>query len=176
MRLIRFIGVFLAALILTTLALAEDGPNRESDSFAKKNTEEVNENNAVVENQDDKGLEVPGYVFGVTVRSAQQLDVILERANSLRELFNPEQHSRIAIVLHGEELRLFQKDNYSTNRSIVEKARLLDQAQIIDIKACQTMMRDLDIQQSELPTFIEQVPLGPAEIDRLSKQESFTRL
>ena len=135
------------------------------DSGATKDSEEVTEYNP----------NAPGYVFGVTVSSAQQLDVILERADSLRKLFNPEQHSRIAIVLHGEELRLFQKDNYLANQSLVEKARLLDQEQIIDIKACQTMMRNLDIQQSELPSFIEQVPLGPAEIDRLSKQEGFTR-
>jgi len=116
-----------------------------------------------------------GYVFGVTVSTAQQLDVVLERANSLRQLFDPQQHSRIAIVLHGDELKLFQKENYSANQSIVERARLLDQAQIIDIKACQTMMRTLDIQQNELPGFIEQVPLGSAEVDRLNKEFGFTR-
>lgn len=117
----------------------------------------------------------PGYVFGVTVSNARQLDAVLDRADSLRQLFNPDQHSRIAIVLHGDELKLFQKKNYSTNQSIVDRARLLDAAQIIDIKACQTMMRTLDIQQSELPGFIEQVPLGPAEIDRLNKERGFTR-
>ncbi len=117
-----------------------------------------------------------GYVFGVTVTTAQELDVILNRADSLRKLFNPNQHSRIAIVLHGKELQLFQKNNYSANQSIVDKARLLDQAQIIDIKACQTMMRDLNIQQSELPAFIEQVPFGPDEVDRLGKEENVTRI
>ena len=116
-----------------------------------------------------------GYVFGVTVRTAKQLNGVLNRADSLRKLFNPEQHSRIAIVLHGDELKLFQKSNYLANQSIVDRARLLDQAQIIDIKACQTMMRTLDIQQNELPGFIEQVPLGPAEIDRLNKELKFTR-
>ena len=135
------------------------------------------ENNAATDTDaDTKPVpEDTGYVFGVTVTTAQELDVILNRADSLRKLFNPDQHSRITIVLHGEELQLFQKNNYSANQSIVEKARILDQAQIIDIKACQTMMRDLNIQQSELPAFIEQVPLGPAEIDRLGKEESFTR-
>lgn len=116
----------------------------------------------------------PGYVFEVVVSSAKELDVILDRADSLRKLFKPDQYSRIAIVLHGEELQLFQKNNYSANRSIVERARLLDQEQVIDIKACQTMMRDLNIQQSELPAFIEQIPLAADEIDRLVKEESFT--
>jgi len=48
-----------------------------------------------------KVLEAPGYVFGVTVTSIEELDVILNRADSLRKLFDPEQHGRIAIVLLG---------------------------------------------------------------------------
>lgn len=117
-----------------------------------------------------------GFVFSVTVSSRQQLDVVLNRAEDLRELFNPDEHSKIAIVLHGDELQMFQKDNYMSNRSLVERARLLDQDKIIDIKACQTMMRTLEIEQSELPSFIEQVPFAPAEIERLRQQEGFTRL
>ena len=117
-----------------------------------------------------------GYVFSVTVTSAQELDVVLSRAEDLRSQFDPEQHSRIAIVLHGNELQLFQQQNYSSNMSVVDRARLLDQDNIIDIKACQTMMRTLDIGQNELPSFIEQVPFAPAEIKRLEEQEGFTRL
>jgi len=117
-----------------------------------------------------------GYVFSVTVESAQQLDVVLSRAEDLRELFNPDEHSKIAIVLHGDELQLFQKNNYSSNQSLVERARMLDEDNIIDIKACQTMMRVLEIEQSELPAFIEQVPFAPAEIERLRREEGFTRL
>lgn len=116
------------------------------------------------------------YVISVTVTSAQQLDVVLNRAEDLRELFDPDQHSRIAIVLHGDELQLFLEKNYSKNMSVVERARLLDQDSIIDIKACQTMMRTLQIRQNELPSFIEQVPFAPTEIERLEVEEGFTRL
>jgi hypothetical protein len=131
---------------------------------------------AFAEPKENFETQAPGYVFDVTVNSAQQLDVILDRAESLRELFDPDQHGRIAIVLHGNELRLFQKDNYAANMSIVDKARRLDQENIIDIKACQTMMRILEIEQSELPNFIEQVPLAPIEIQRLEKENGYTRL
>lgn len=117
-----------------------------------------------------------GYVFSVTVSSSQQLDVVLDRAEDLRALFNPDEHGKIAIVLHGDELQLFQKNNYASNRTVVERARMLDQENIIDIKACQTMMRVLDIEQNELPSFIEQVPFAPAEIERLQNQQGFTRL
>jgi intracellular sulfur oxidation DsrE/DsrF family protein len=131
---------------------------------------------AFAEPRGEFDLESPGYVFGVTVNTAEQLDIILDRADSLRELFDPEQHDRIAIVLHGNELQLFQKENYAANMSIVDRARLLDQENIIDIKACQTMMRVLEIEQSELPDFIEQVPLAPVEIKRLQQEHGFTKL
>lgn len=142
----RFISVLLAILSMTAALAPRAEPNSE------------------------------GYVFSVTVSSAQQLEVVLNRAEDLRELFDPRQHSRIAIVLHGEELQLFQKQNYPAHQSLVERARLLDQDNIIDIKACQTKMRMLDIGQNELPSFIEQVPYAPAEIERLRRQEGFTRL
>ena len=116
------------------------------------------------------------YVFSVTVETAQELAVVLNRAEELRGLFDPEQHNRIAIVLHGDELQLFQKNNYSTNMSLVDRARILDQDDIIDIQACQTRMRQLNIGQNELPSFIEQVPFAPAEIERLEREEGFTRL
>lgn len=117
-----------------------------------------------------------GYVIDVTVRSAEELSVVLERAEDLRELFDPQQHGKIAIVLHGNELELFQKQNYSSNQSLVERARLLDEDSIIDIKACQTMMQALQIEQNELPAFIEQVPFAPLEIRRLEQELGFTKL
>ncbi len=117
-----------------------------------------------------------GYVIDVTVQSAEELSVVLERAEDLRELFDPSQHGRIAIVLHGNELELFQKQNYQSNQSLVERARLLDQDDIIDIKACQSMMQALKIEQNELPAFIEQVPFAPHEIRRLEQELGFTKL
>jgi len=126
--------------------------------------------------QAKKAEKIPGFVFDVTVSSPQQLNVVLDRAENLRDLFDPDDRNRIAIVLHGSELLLFDKQNYSANQSLVERARALDKDHIIDIKACQTMMRVLEIKQSALPGFIEQIPFAPAEIERLQKEENFTRL
>lgn len=118
----------------------------------------------------------PGYVFDITVRNEQQLDALLERAESLRGQFSPEQHGRIAVVLHGQELLFFRKSNYPKFRNLVERARMLDASRLVDIKACQTVMRQLDIDQTELPAFIEQVPLAPVEIEHLVRDQGFTRM
>jgi intracellular sulfur oxidation DsrE/DsrF family protein len=53
---------------------------------------------------------------------------------------------------------------------------LLDRENIIDIKACQTMMRSLNIEQSELPSFIEQVPYAPVEIFRMKNDLNFIEI
>ncbi len=124
----------------------------------------------------EQNQQPPGYVLDITVQNIEQLDLVLDRADKLKGQFSPDQYGRIAIVLHGLELNLFRKKNYSKYKSIVEKARQLDQQNLIDIKACQTVMRNLQIDQSELPDFIEQVPLAPVEIDRLEREKGFTRL
>lgn len=118
----------------------------------------------------------PGYVFDITVQNERQLDAILDRADQLKGRFSPNEHGRIALVLHGQELRLFQKSNYREYSRIVDRMRLLDQQNLIDVKACQTAMDFFQIDQSELPDFIEQVPLAPVEIDRLEKERGYTRL
>ena len=124
----------------------------------------------------EKNQHPPGYVLDITVQNIEQLDAVLDRVDKLKGQFSPDQYGRIAIVLHGLELNMFRKKNYSKYMSIVEKARELDQQNLIDIKACQTVMRNLQIDQSELPDFIEQVPLAPVEIDRLERKKGYTRL
>jgi len=117
-----------------------------------------------------------GYVFDITVQNEDQLSAIFKRAEKLQGQFSENEHGRITLVLHGQELRLFQKSNYPQAMSIVDKARELDKQNLIDIKACQTAMDFYQIEQSELPDFIEQVPLAPVEIERLQTEQGFTRL
>ena len=118
----------------------------------------------------------PGYVFDITVQNVEQLDAILNRADQLKGQFSPNDFGRIELILHGMELNLFRKKNYQKYMRIVEKARALDQQNLVDIKACQTVMQSLMIDQSELPDFIEQIPYAPAEIEQLEIKKKFTRL
>ena len=129
-----------------------------------------------IEGPEQSSGQAGGYVFDITVQNETQLDAILSRAERLKGQFSPNQHGRIALVLHGEELRLFQKSNYRQFMQIVDRARALDSENLVDIKACRTAMQALDIDQSELPEFIEQVPLAPVEIDRLQREKGYTRL
>lgn len=147
-------------------------------SFQAQSQEPVSRYRHALEKIEDSpsNSTAPGYVFDITVQNATQLDAIFKRADRLKGQFSPNEHGRIALVLHGEELRLFQKSNYREFMTIVDKARKLDKQNLIDIKACQTAMDLYQIDQSELPDFIEQVPLAPVEIERLQREKGYTRL
>ena len=53
---------------------------------------------------------------------------------------------------------------------LVDRAAALDKKGILDVKVCDAMIRMLDIDASELPDFVERVPYGPAEVERLIKK------
>ena len=121
---------------------------------------------------------VPGqrFVFSVSLHSAKEIDKLLSRAEQLSTKIRVNrQHPSIALVLHGPELVFFKKENYKKYRQIVDRARRLDKKMVIDIKVCRTKMDELKIKKSDLPDFVDIVPYGPTEVERLVR-EGFVRL
>jgi intracellular sulfur oxidation DsrE/DsrF family protein len=76
----------------------------------------------------------------------------------------------LALVLHGEEVRTFLRENYADNREIVDLAARLDAFNAIDIQVCETWLRGASITKSELPAFVDTVPYGPAQEKALIEQ------
>lgn len=108
------------------------------------------------------------YVLDVTVINERQLDALLDRAERLQTQFSPLEHGRIEVFLHGPELNLVAGKGKQQN--VIERLRLLDNVQGVDIKACQTMLRSLHLPETELPDFIQPVPFAPVEIQNLLSQ------
>lgn len=73
----------------------------------------------------------------------------------------------VVVVLHGEEAKLFTRQTYDLNRSLVDRAALLDAYKLIDMRMCETWMSRNNIQKSDLLPFIDTVPYAPEEIDKL---------
>jgi len=73
-------------------------------------------------------------------------------------------------VLHGPEVEFFSTRNYAQYKDIVDQAARLDAFDVVDVKICQSMMEARGIERDDIPSFIEQVPLGPGEIERLVRQ------
>jgi len=111
------------------------------------------------------------YVFDVVIHKPDEMDKLLGRIEQLASTITPNKDDpSLALVLHGPEIAFFTRKNYPQYMDLVDRAAALDKKGIIDVKVCDTMMRALNIDDSELPDFVEHVPYGPAEVERLIKQ------
>ncbi len=110
-------------------------------------------------------------VLSVSVHTIEELEVLLERAEQYAMTpRSRKEEANIVLVLHGPEVEFFSTRNYDKYKTVVDRAARLDAFDIVDVKICQTMMSMNGIERDDIPSFIEQVSLGPAEIDRLEAE------
>jgi intracellular sulfur oxidation DsrE/DsrF family protein len=86
---------------------------------------------------------------------------------TLGGLTNGTSSDPIVVVLHGDEAGAFLRSNYIDNKPLADAAALLDAYGVIDLKMCATWMRNHAVTEADILPFIESVPYGPAEVDRL---------
>ena len=110
-------------------------------------------------------------LFRVTLHTPVEFEGLLTRAEQLARTTRPaDRHDGIALVLHGPEVEIFARKNYAKYRHIVDRAARLSAEGVIEVKMCQTEMRSRDIHDEDVPKFIEFVPYGPDEEDRLQRR------
>jgi intracellular sulfur oxidation DsrE/DsrF family protein len=128
--------------------------------------------------QADPELAQSRYVVDVSVHTRAELETLLDRVERLSaDQAPPSQGPNIALVLHGPEITFFTRSNYRTYRELVDRVAALDARGVIDTRMCQTMMRLNNISEADIvPGFIEFVPYGPDEIDRLVGEEGRIRM
>jgi intracellular sulfur oxidation DsrE/DsrF family protein len=110
-------------------------------------------------------------VLDISVHTLEGLKVLFDRAEELA--MRPQaqgEEASIVLVLHGPEVEFFSISNYEKYKDIVDQAARLDAFDVVDVKICQSMMGALGIGRDDIPSFIEQVPRGPGEIERLVQQ------
>ncbi|MBL4796646.1 MAG: DsrE family protein [Oleispira sp.] len=104
----------------------------------------------------------------IELHTLTELKQLLEQAEGIangKTEYNTE--APIAVVLHGEEIRAFLRTNYRLNKSLVDLAARLDAFNVIDVKVCRRWMGANGIMVNDLPSFVEPVPFGVAERNRL---------
>ncbi len=110
-------------------------------------------------------------VLDISVHTLEELRVLLDRAEGLA--MRPQaqgEEASVVLVLHGPEVEFFSIRNYAKYKDIVDQAARLDAFDVVDVKICQTMLDMQGIERNDIPSFIEQVPLGPDEVERLRQQ------
>jgi intracellular sulfur oxidation DsrE/DsrF family protein len=112
-------------------------------------------------------------VLDVSVHTIEGLRVLFDRAEALAMTPRPEgEDASLVLILHGPEVEYFSIKNYDQYKDIVDQAARLDAFDIVDVRICQTMIGVRGIERTDIPSFIEQVPYGPGEVERL-KQDGY---
>ena len=107
-------------------------------------------------------------VLDISVHSLDEMRIVLERAEVVAARSGKHwSEASIVLVLHGPEVEYFSTRNYGQYKDIVDQAARLDALDIVDVKICQTMMAIRGIARDDIPPFIEQVPNGEVEVERL---------
>jgi intracellular sulfur oxidation DsrE/DsrF family protein len=106
-------------------------------------------------------------VLDISVHTLDELRVLLDRAEQLSSRLGASPGASVVLVLHGPEVEFFSSRNYARYRDVVDQAARLDAFEIVDVKICQTMMTISGVERDDIPAFIEQVPDGAAELERL---------
>ncbi len=116
-------------------------------------------------------VQAPDFIAQIEAHTPSELSDILHRVDSLLLEQSDFPSSRpLALVLHGEEARVFLRENYQQNRELVDLAARLDAFNAIDIQICETWLRGASVPKSELPAFVDTVPYGPAQEKALLEQ------
>lgn len=115
--------------------------------------------------------ESPNFVARIEAHTPDEISAILQRLDGLLQSEQTFPSSRpLALVLHGDEVRAFLRQNYAQNREIVDLAARLDAFQAIDIQVCETWLRGASVTKSQLPAFVDTVPYGPTQEKELLEQ------
>lgn len=108
------------------------------------------------------------YVYDIVLHTPEQIREVLQHAEKISQAPRPANETpSIAMVLHGPEIDFFSIKNYPKYRDIVDLAAKLDAYNVIEVKMCQTMMRMRGLKNNDVPGFIELVPYGPDEVEKL---------
>jgi len=106
----------------------------------------------------------------IAEHSADEMLALLSRAEKISS--GQDEYSTqdpVVLVLSGDEIELFKRENYRTNKALVDLAARLDAFNIVDVKVCTQWTAQRGIELTDLPPFIESVPAGDQEMKRLEK-------
>lgn len=111
------------------------------------------------------------YLFNIQSHSPEEIKMLLERAEYLSsQAESDDENIKIAMVMHGPDMDIFDKKNYQKHMEIVDLAARLEASGVIDFKVCKTVATIRGIPDGSFPSFIEMVPFAPDELDKLEQQ------
>lgn len=123
----------------------------------------------------ESGSGQTNYVVDIAPQSAQEFGQMLRRADKLlaEGVASQDGAARVTFLIHGPEVTMLLRENYSANKEIVDLAASLSALGVVDIKACLTWMGGYSVGEARLQPFVSTVPNAPAELNRLVTEQNY---
>ncbi len=119
--------------------------------------------------------ETPRRLAEIRLHSVDELTELLHRAE---QWFDSEDYSLwpaspVTFLLHGNEGKVFLRENYRQHKTLVDLAARLSALNVVDIKVCETWMGEERLDPTTLLPFVSTVPSGVTEVERLLRDEAY---
>jgi len=113
-------------------------------------------------------------LYDVDYGSLEKLSNILDRVSLLNKLYKADPfESSIIIILHGQSIPFFAKENTKKYRAFLNRAYGLSLDGIIEFRMCQAAAKAMHYSAKDINGFVTMVPMADAEIVRLQKEEEY---
>ncbi|WP_018015245.1 hypothetical protein [Teredinibacter turnerae] len=164
---LRSLAILFAGLLLSSAVLAEVPPTR--FDVKPKHLGSFDAPGVVIAELDEQG-----YLARIDLNSPSDVESALLRAESwFRSGKLASGQPPLAFVIHGPEVAIFFRENYEKYRPIVDLAAKLSAFEVVNVRVCETSTSDLGHAVGHLQPFVDTVPFGPAEIERLVNEEKY---
>jgi intracellular sulfur oxidation DsrE/DsrF family protein len=99
---------------------------------------------------------------------------ILDRVSYLSTLYeNDPFDMSIVIVVHGNAIAFFTREQYGMYKDIILRAHSLTVGNAIEFRMCQAAARVQGLRPADIHGFVKMVPMADAEIIRLQREEGY---
>lgn len=107
------------------------------------------------------------YQAVLILHTEDELRSVLQRADEVAAKASYQNADPVVLVLYGDEISLFSRPRYRDNKALVDLAARLDAFNVVDLKVCEQWLGREGLSSADLPPFLQPVPDGHAEIQRM---------
>ena len=111
------------------------------------------------------------YYASLELHSSEELMAFFKQAETLLDQAKDTSNFQpVVVILHGPEIKYFERNVYAENKELVDLAAKLDAFGLVDIQMCRIRIGIDGKDPANFPKFIEVVPSGAASENQLRQQ------
>jgi intracellular sulfur oxidation DsrE/DsrF family protein len=152
-------AILLVAALFSSIAMAELQPIEQDGAVVQPQAEVLSEVVGLVSSSGSQAV--------LLLHTEEELRSVLQRADAVAAAASYQNADPVVLVLYGDEISLFARNHYRDNKALVDLAARLDAFNVVDLKVCEQWLGRSGLTIADLPSFLQPVADGNAEIQRM---------